>query len=131
MKLQQAFLLLAASGCAFANQVNTPIGLGFANTCAGDQYFGSLPNPGDGFSTVSDQYLTCQTSTGAPAFASAVNSGIANGHSYSNNATAQAGPGFIKVGASNTGMQAIPFPGAAAYGGWNDQMTIGGGSGSA
>jgi hypothetical protein len=117
--------------CAFADQATTPVGSGYANACAGDQYFSTLPNPGSGFSTTTDSFMTCQTNTGAPAFATASNSGTVNGTAYSNSATSNAGPGFIKVGASNSGATNVPFPGAAAYGGWNDQFTINGGVGSA
>ena len=131
MKAYLGILLIVAAGSAVAGQSTTLIGSGFANACAGDQYFGSLPNPGDGFSTITDQYMTCQTTAGTPALASASNSGTVNGNTYSNNATADAGPGFIKVGASNSGMQAIPFPGGAAYAGWNETMTIAGGTGTA
>jgi hypothetical protein len=131
LKTTFGILFIVAAGSALADQATTLIGSGFANACAGDQYFGSLPNPGDGFSTLTDQYMTCQTTAGVSASATASNSGTVGSYSYSNSATADAGPGFIKVGASNSGVQAIPFPGGAAYGGWNDTMTITGGSGSA
>jgi hypothetical protein len=122
--------LLPAIG-ALANQANTPIGFGFANACAGDAYFGSLPNPGDGFSTVNDQFMSCVTNIGSVALASSMNGGVVNGNSYSNHASAIAGPGFIQVAADNSGTQAVPFPGGAGYGGWNDSIVVGGGNGSA
>ncbi len=118
-------LCLLTLSAAWAGQISTAIGSGFANACAGTQYFGGLPNPGDGFSTTTDTFMTCQTTTGSPA--SAANSGAHN----TDSATAQAGVGFIKVGASNSTNGGVAFAGAAAYGGWNDQMTIGGGTGNA
>ena len=66
----------------------------------------------------------------SPALASTMNGGMFNGNPYSNHASADAGPGFIKVSADNSGTQAIPFPGGAGYGGWNDSMTIGNGNGN-
>ena len=122
-------LLPAAS--VLAGQSITPIGSGFANVSAGTQYFGSFPNPGDGFNLTPDQYVNTLTNYGSPASASVTNSGAQNGHPFSNSATAFATPGFIKVGATNSGMPAITFPAGAAYGGWNDNFTITGGVGSA
>mgnify|MGYP000604027857 CR=1 FL=1 len=44
---------------------------------------------------------------------------------------ALSGLGFIKVGATNSGSTAVTFPAGAAYAGWNDRVTITGGTGSA
>lgn len=123
-------LLLFASS-AFAGQSNTPIGFGFVNVCAGNQIFGGLPNPGDGFSASSDQYVNCSTLTGLAASAGVSNSGVGfGGAAYSNSASAGAGPGFADVFATNTGSPQDTFPGASAYAGWNDQITIGNGTGT-
>ena len=121
--MRRVFPWLLAVGCATAGQLTTPIGNGFANACSGSQYFGSLPNPGDGFSTVSDGFMTCNTSTG---LSPSVNSAVLNG-----NATAHAAVGLIQVSASNGSSPGVAFAGAAGYGGWNDQVTIGGGGGQA
>src|SRR2546425_12914088 len=105
MKFARVLLFIGTAGFGLANQAINPLASGFANACAGDQYFGSLANPGDGFSTTNDAYLSCQTTYGGNTFASASNSGVSFGHPYSNSATANAGVGFIKVGATNTGSQ--------------------------
>lgn len=114
------FLLIAVS-CAFATQATTPNGSGFANTCAGVGFSG-IPNPGDGYpATVSN---TCSTQIAAFASATASDAGVSNGQAYSNSASAQAGPGFIKTFATNSGVQASQFPGASSYAGWNDRITL-------
>jgi hypothetical protein len=125
-------LLALGASCswAIAGQVNTPIGFGFANVCAGNQAFGSLPNPGDGFSNTTDQYVTCNTATGSLASVAVTNSGSWYGNTYSNSASASAAPGFIQIDASNIGETQAGFPGASAYAGWNDQVTIGNGTGT-
>jgi hypothetical protein len=130
MKRFLGLLLVIATGSAVANQATTPIGSGFANACAGYGQFGSLPNSGDGFSTVSNQFMNCVTDISSAALASTFNAGVVNGGSFSNHASANAGPGYINVEADNSGNQSIPFPGGAAYGGWNDSITISNGAGS-
>jgi hypothetical protein len=129
MRLAACILLSAAA--ATAGQINVPAGSGFANACAGSQIFGSLPNPGDGFSAPSDQYVTCNTSiAGAAAASSSFAGSNGFGSSWTNAATAIGQPGLIKVGASDTDTGGA-FPGASAYAGWNDQITISGGTGQA
>ena len=129
--MRKLLVLFLASGLyALAGQLTTAIGNGFANACAGSQYFGGMPNPGDGFSTTTDQYMTCNTATALLPSVSAADSGTFNGNTFNNSGTASAGVGVVKVGASNDSAPGVPFAGAAAYGGWNDQMTIGGGTGS-
>jgi hypothetical protein len=127
MKKSCIALLFALPGL-WASQANTPIGFGFANACAGSQYFSTLPFPGSGFSTTTDQYMNCSTGYGAPVSASVLSPASA---SFTSDATAVAGPMFIKVGASNTDTSHVPFAGAASNAGWNDLMTINGGTGSA
>jgi len=115
--------LLAAASCLTGGQMTTPVGDGFANACAGSQYFSTLPNPGDGFSTVTDQFMTCNTLNG---LAPSVSAALLNG-----NAGALATVGLIQVNASNNSSPGVPFAGAAGYGGWNDELNMGNGSGTA
>src|SRR5829696_7921410 len=123
-------LTLLGAVCVFAAGVTiTPPGSAFANACAGKSYFSGLPNPGDGFSTTTDASMQCQVNIGALALASASNSGVQT-VAWSNSATAEATPGSIKIGASNSGAGAAGFPGGAAYGGWNDTITLLGGTGA-
>lgn len=129
LKFTLLTLLLMPAGHAIAGQISVPVGSGFANACAGNSHFGSMPNPGDGFSTVTDANMTCNTSTAASASASASGSGSNFGVPYSNSATAMAAAGVIKIGANNSGAAINGFPGGAAYGGWNDSVTITGGTG--
>jgi hypothetical protein len=131
LKFTFTALLLLRAGAALAGQASVPIGFGFANACAGNQYFGSLPNPGDGFSTTTDAYMTCNTSMLATAAANAANSGVTNSVAWNNTASAFAEPGVIKVGATNTGAAITAFSGGAAYGGWNDTLVNNNGTGDA
>ncbi len=122
-------LLTLATGAAFAGTVgqsSVPIGSGFASVCAGSQFFGSLPNPGDPL-PVSDQYLNCAVSYGP--LVSVTNTTPYNGNAMNNTASAAGGPGVLSIDASSVDAAGIPFGGVAAYAGWNDQMTITGGSG--
>ncbi|MDE3167282.1 MAG: PEP-CTERM sorting domain-containing protein [Acidobacteriota bacterium] len=90
-----------------------------------------MPFPGSGFGTTTDAYMKCSVNNGNPALASASDSGTVSGYAFSNNASASAGPGFAKVDATNNGYQIVTFPGGASDAGWNDQMTIGNGTGQA
>jgi len=119
-------LAVALSAAASGGQISVPSGFGFANACAGNQYFGSMPNPGDGFSTITDSFMTCNTAVAAIAAVNAANTGVWFGHPWDNSADAFASPGLIQVEASNNGSNAAGFPGAAAYGGWNETITISG-----
>jgi len=130
LKTTVAVLFIVAASSALTT---TAFAGGLANACAGDQYFGSLPNPGAPFSTLTNQYITCQTTSGVQVTVSNSGTDTVEGtpYGYSNTATASAGFGFIKVSGSNTGEAIVPFPGAAAYAGFSDTMTITGGTGSA
>jgi hypothetical protein len=123
--------LTLGAGIAFAGQASVPIGFGFANACAGNGAFSGLPNPGDGFGNLNNSQTTCNLSMAAIATASASGSGVSVFGSvpFSNSASAYAEAGVIKVGATNSGAGVNGFPGGAAYGGWNDSLTITGGSG--
>lgn len=89
---------------------------------------------GDAFhGGTSDAYVNCQAASSLPgsmALASASNSGSQNGHPFSNSASASGSTGTIKISASNSGSAAVTFPGAVANAGWNDQITITGGTGT-
>jgi hypothetical protein len=123
--------LMIGVGHAVAGQASVPIGFGWANACAGNGAFGGLPNPGDGFGNLNNSQTTCNVSMAATAIAAATGSGVSDFGSvpFSNSATAVAEPGVVKVGATNSGAAVNGFPGGAAYGGWNDSLTITGGSG--
>jgi len=111
---------------AFAGQLQTPVGQAWANACAGATgLFGSLPNPGDGFTDPS-----CQTNVGiSPSASAAVPNGTSNGFSFSSSANVSSTVGFIHTFATNAGTQASAFPGGSAYGGWNDLLSIPGPAG--
>jgi hypothetical protein len=120
-------LVFIAAIPVFAGQATNSIGSGWASVCAGSQYFSTLPAPGDTLPTT-DPYINCALTSGSLASVSFTDP--YSGHAQNNTASAMAGPGYIVINASSTDEAGIPFGGAEAYGGWNEQVTINGGTGA-
>jgi len=140
MKLAQAFALfplLAVPVTTMAStlgQGTTLAGAVFVNACAGSQAFGSSPWAGDAFNGgATDSFVNCSSASsvvGGSASVSASNSGSYFGHGFNNDASASAAPGILHAGANNNASNASQFAGAAANVGFNDTLTVGGGSGT-
>jgi hypothetical protein len=126
-------LLPVAGQAGILGQATTPSGAAFVNACAGSQVFSGLPAAGEAFNGgVTDQYVNCNFATsliGGAATVSANNSGSYGQYGFSNDATASASVGVLHLGGHNDASAATTFAGSSANAGFNDTITIGGGSG--
>jgi PEP-CTERM motif-containing protein len=115
-------------------QASTPSGAAFVNACAGSQAFGGIPWPGDAFNNgATDSYVNCNyaaSSVGGSATVNASNSGSYFGYGFSNSASASASPGALHLGGNNDASSPTEFSGSAANVGYNDTVTISGGTGT-
>ena len=122
-------------------QASTPSGSAFASVCAGYSIFSGLGDPGLGYNYqgggASGTGYNCAnntSSTGASVQAALAGSypvSILNqSFPYDSSATSSATLGSIHLQSSNASEPIVDFPGAAGNGGWNDTVTLTGGSGT-
>ena len=132
--------LVSLSGLAQGAQIGqatTPVGAAFASGCAGFGN-GSNPTPGPYEVNYFASTMTCNggsSAVGGSVSGTASSSGtVQNGNTannYSNSATASASVGVLRLYAISDGSTATRFSGSIANAGYNDRVTIGGGSGDA
>lgn len=129
-----AGIIAGMAAPAFASGQSTlASGYSFVSSCSGIG-FGSFDQSGRPISNgTTPPGQNCGTKTsatqGGTASVATSNAGSSYGHSYSNNSKAVASLGVFHLNAVNNGSNATPFSGAQAMGGWNDTITISGGSG--
>lgn len=118
-------LFLAGSVSCFATpgQASTPAPGAFVGVCAGLGNSG-VPWPGD-----MPNFGSCdsQTVSGSATASTSISNA---GSGWSNSASGWAKQGQIHVFATNTGSASNYFPGAVASGGWDDMLTLTGGTGT-
>jgi hypothetical protein len=109
-------VFFAAASFAWADNIQglASVGQAWADTCVG-LIGGGMNNPGDGYTGSGCQYSLGPNQTSSSGVSPAA---------YNLSAFAWSAPGFIKISASDTVNTPAAFPGAAAYGGWKDSMTI-------
>lgn len=118
---------------AMFGQSDTPAGSAFASACAGTHISGA-GNPGNSVARTYSGTGTCFEAVSAGGTAS-VNTGLVSGVSpsgqaYTGSAEGSASLGSLKMTGTNSGSAQTSFSGGQATVGWNDQITLGGGTGN-
>jgi hypothetical protein len=107
-------------------------GYTLVSSCSGTG-FGSFDQAGHLVSNGSAVGQNCASQTSATQGGSATvttsNAGSNFGHAYSDSSTASASLGIFHLSATNSGSASTQFSGSQAMAGWNDTITIGGGTG--
>lgn len=116
-------------------QATTPAGAVFVGACSGNQIFGSGNSAGDAYnggnSTANATCTTATSTVGGSVSVDSPSSGVANGYSYTNDASGFGSPGLLHLQADNTASAPTTFAGAEANIGFNDMNTISNGTGNA
>jgi hypothetical protein len=120
-----------ASPALAVSQATLASGYSMVSSCSGIN-FGSFSQDGSAIGT-SSATQSCSTVTsdtaGGTATTGTHSAGSVQGHAYANNSNATASVGTIHLYAENQGSTATALSGSQAMAGWNDTITIAGGTG--